>query len=100
MVSSIHESVAPRQTMPRNAAGGFNVSGGLLRRAPRPAGGVDAALPRRPGVPVRLGRSRRLRAGAAVFLLVLAAAVIGPAVAPHDPLEINPRLTLRAFAPG
>jgi len=35
-----------------------------------------------------------------VFLLVLAAAVIGPAVAPHDPLEINPRLTLRAFAPG
>jgi len=44
--------------------------------------------------------SRRLMIGATVFVLMVVAAVIGPAVAPHDPLEINSRLTLRTFAPG
>jgi peptide/nickel transport system permease protein len=38
--------------------------------------------------------------GAAVFVIVVLTALIGPAIAPHDPLEINPRLTLRTVAPG
>ncbi|MCA1646509.1 MAG: ABC transporter permease [Chloroflexi bacterium] len=77
MVSSIQESVAPK-----------------------PAAGADVALPRRPGLLTRMRASRRLMIGAAVFVLMVVAAVIGPTVAPHDPLEINPRLTLRTFAPG
>lgn len=68
--------------------------------ARKPAAAADVALPRRPGLLTRMRASRRLMVGAAVFVLVVVAAVIGPAVAPHDPLEINPRLTLRTFAPG
>ena len=77
MVSSIQESVARK-----------------------PAAGADVALPRRPGLLTRMRASRRLMIGATVFVLMVVAAVIGPAVAPHDPLEINSRLTLRTFAPG
>jgi peptide/nickel transport system permease protein len=77
MVSSIQESVARK-----------------------PAAGADVALPRRPGLLTRMRASRRLMIAAAVFVLMVVAAVIGPTVAPHDPLEINPRLTLRTFAPG
>jgi peptide/nickel transport system permease protein len=38
--------------------------------------------------------------GVALFLLVVLAGIFGPIIAPHDPLEINPRATLRTFAPG
>src|SRR6266542_1012445 len=77
MVSSIQESVARK-----------------------PAAGADVALPRRPGLLTRMRASRRLMIGATVFVLMVVAAVIGPAVAPHDPLEINSRRTLRTFARG
>ncbi len=77
MASSIQESGARRQTA-----------------------AVQVALPARPGVLRRLVASPRLVLGAAVFLLVLVTALVGPAVAPHDPLEINARQTLRTFAPG
>src|SRR6266508_4625038 len=75
MVSSIQESVARK-----------------------PAAGADVALPRRPGLLTRMRASRRLMIGATVFVLMVVAAVIGPAVAPHDPLEINSRLTVRIGA--
>lgn len=77
MVSSIQESVAPR-----------------------PAAAVAVTLPRRPSLLTRMRASRRLMIGAIVFAIVVVAALIGPLIAPHDPLEINPRITLRTFAPG
>lgn len=77
MVSSIQESVAPR-----------------------PAAAVAVTLPRRPSLLTRMRASRRMMIGAIVFAIVVVAALIGPLIAPHDPLEINPRITLRTFAPG
>jgi peptide/nickel transport system permease protein len=61
--------------------------------------GPQVALPRRPGLVRRLLGAPRLVVGAVVFVLVVGAALVGPLIAPHDPLEINPRMTLRTFTP-
>lgn len=48
----------------------------------------------------RLLASPRFAVSAVLLVMLLAAALLAPVLAPHDPLEINSRFTLRTSEPG
>ncbi|MGH7686161.1 MAG: ABC transporter permease [Candidatus Dormibacteria bacterium] len=57
---------------------------------------LEHLRPRRVGLARRILGSATGRVGAALLLLVVAAAVLGPVVSPHDPTVINPPEALRS----
>ncbi len=52
------------------------------------------------GASVRVLADPRLLAGVAVYLLLVVMALFAPVLAPHDPLAIDPRNTLKGTQPG